>query len=131
MHLDRSHGRFSTQLTNEAADRQLPETNDVIFLLFDNYDDPFDDPSEWTCYRLRVPGRWTSLELALRAAAERALQFAGDSAAGVYAVDVSMHRESEGGMTVASIHVWHDHAAGDPWIPALRTHLDVGEPHHG
>lgn len=112
----------------EPSTGQLPEENDVpYFLLWDNCDDRFDDPAEWTYTGLRVAGRWSTLEAALRAATERALQLAHDPSPEVYSVEVVMHLKASGGMTVASIPIWNDHDPELQCLTALRTHLEADQ----
>ena len=96
---------------------------DMHFRLSDNYDDPF-NPEEWSCVSGPVPGRWNTLDEALRAAMLRAVDLADDPCSEVYCVDVTLCvPEASGGMTIASIHVWFDHASDLPWLPALQAHL--------
>ncbi len=95
----------------------------TCFTISDNPDDPF-DPESWTLVSSPLPDRYDTLVDAFRAAVGRAARLAQDPSSTAHSVDVSMHLEGRGGMGVASVHVWWDHAPSLPYLPALEDQLD-------
>jgi hypothetical protein len=92
-----------------------------VYRLIDNLDDPTSEEDNLFLCR-PVSGTHTTLTEAVAAATRRAVEHANGGHIEVYSVDVSLHNP-RGGMTVASVFVWHDLPSADATWKALSGSL--------